>query len=331
MVMGMTAAEAALVALRRWAATNRADLVAAAWHAGNRNITALADAAGCGRDAIYADLRARNIDPKSDRQEKPPVLTTKTNEIPGMTELPVPGWRHPNLLKVSLKVESPGTTWEQKRYEFITTPFTGTEPEPEIPDQWRGVHPTDSDLPEGDYERWAKNTQRNQEILLVQRVWAQARFDYLIGQLLKSPYRYGHETAADLWAAYAAARDKLTAAYAALDTTPDNRWRTALLAIVDATAPAELAASNWDATAEKFAEQDRWLLRQLGEQDHPVHAVATAAKKHGVNDAGDWLIGSTYDYEHGSWGRSPAIDEVHQIVEKGDKRIKAVESLLRKN
>lgn len=42
---------------------HRADLLAAAWHAGNRNVAELARAAGSARDTVYADLRSRGIYP----------------------------------------------------------------------------------------------------------------------------------------------------------------------------------------------------------------------------------------------------------------------------
>ncbi|WP_255205085.1 phosphotransferase family protein [Actinomadura sp. BRA 177] len=54
--------------LGRWATRqdrlprDRADLLTAAWWAGNRNVAALARAANVGRDTVYADLRSRGID-----------------------------------------------------------------------------------------------------------------------------------------------------------------------------------------------------------------------------------------------------------------------------
>jgi hypothetical protein len=327
-VSAMTAAaDLALDALRRWAATNRADLVAAAWHAGNRNITALANAAGRGRDVIYADLRSRGIDPKTDRTENPPVTTTPTL-APGWTDYDVPGWRHPNLLWVQARVQADGDyAGRVSEWKFGTKPFTGTEPQPEVPEEWRTVHPTDSDLLEGDYGRWAKYNQRNQEIRLVQGVWARARFTLLIGQLLKKPHQYDGRTAAQFWTDYVAARDKLTSAYAALATTPDNMWRAATLNIVDAKKPAEDAAIRWDETAQLLAEQNEWLRRELGDDNYPSDAIAVAAKEHGI-DVDGWLIGWPSDYT-GSWSRSPACEQIHQVIETGDERVKTVELMIK--
>ena len=42
---------------------HRADLLAAAWWAGNRNVTELARASDTARDTVYSDLRSRGIDP----------------------------------------------------------------------------------------------------------------------------------------------------------------------------------------------------------------------------------------------------------------------------
>ncbi|MFE0453066.1 hypothetical protein ACFW2D_17630 [Streptomyces sp. NPDC058914] len=63
-------ARAALAALRGWAArrerlsADRADLMAAAWWSGHRNVTELARSADVSRDTAYADLRSRGIEPR---------------------------------------------------------------------------------------------------------------------------------------------------------------------------------------------------------------------------------------------------------------------------
>ncbi|MER7078832.1 hypothetical protein [Saccharopolyspora kobensis] len=74
---------AALSALIGWAdrrerfAEERADLVAAAWRSGSRNVAELARLARVSRDTIYADLKARNIDTSARAQD--PVSTA----VPG--------------------------------------------------------------------------------------------------------------------------------------------------------------------------------------------------------------------------------------------------------
>lgn len=66
---------AALSALRGWALRrdrlpgDRAGLLAAAWHAGARNVRELARLADVSRDTVYADLKASGIDP-SDRSAR---------------------------------------------------------------------------------------------------------------------------------------------------------------------------------------------------------------------------------------------------------------------
>lgn len=69
------ARDAALDALRGWPVLrnrlpeHRADLMAAAWWSGTRNVSALAAAADVTRDTAYADLRSRGINP-ADRIER---------------------------------------------------------------------------------------------------------------------------------------------------------------------------------------------------------------------------------------------------------------------
>ncbi|TMZ71231.1 hypothetical protein EMG21_27595 [Klebsiella pneumoniae] len=66
----------ALHALNAWAArrdalaTDRAELMAAAWRAGERTIALLARHAAVSRDTVYADLRSQGIDP-TDRSTRP--------------------------------------------------------------------------------------------------------------------------------------------------------------------------------------------------------------------------------------------------------------------
>ncbi|MCB5912406.1 hypothetical protein [Streptomyces pinistramenti] len=59
-----TTRDEALAALRGWSKPGRrADLIAAAWQAGETNVVALAEAARISRPTVYADLRSRGIDP----------------------------------------------------------------------------------------------------------------------------------------------------------------------------------------------------------------------------------------------------------------------------
>ncbi|MEV4212561.1 hypothetical protein [Micromonospora sp. NPDC049662] len=302
-----------LDALRRWAATDRPTLVAACWRAGNRNISELARIAGVGREAIYADLRAKGIEPTRTREE-PPTMPTTTGQAD--IELPVPGWRHPHLVNVRKSRD-----WRGVRYEFSTKPFTGREPEPELPEEWRNIHPSD-----GDGERnWERSSQRHTEIGLVRRVWARAHFGYQVGQLLGRRDGHPYSTPAEHWQAFVDARETLRTAYAALDTTLDNMWKSALLRVVDAKGPAQEAAEMWDRRASEFAALDGWLLKQLGEDEYPTHAIRDAAKEHGV-DTTDWLIESHYEYTE-TWTSTPAIAEIEKMITAGDERIRQVSGL----
>ncbi|MFF2132420.1 hypothetical protein ACFVW1_45220 [Streptomyces olivochromogenes] len=74
-----TRRDEAMAALRDWSIPGRrADLVAAAWQAGETNVSALAEASRTSRPTVYADLRSRGIDPdhrpKEDTDMSAPVV-----------------------------------------------------------------------------------------------------------------------------------------------------------------------------------------------------------------------------------------------------------------
>src|SRR5687768_11698783 len=80
--------EHAMAALRAWAAPGtRAKLIAAAWHAGEHSVSALAEAADISRPTAYADLSAAGIDPRHDRTENPVIGTITLGPFTG-TETP---------------------------------------------------------------------------------------------------------------------------------------------------------------------------------------------------------------------------------------------------
>jgi hypothetical protein len=75
--------ETALAALRNWSAPGRrAVLVAAAWTAGETNISALAEAGRISRPTVYADLRSVGINP-DDRPEEPMTSPAMLDGITG--------------------------------------------------------------------------------------------------------------------------------------------------------------------------------------------------------------------------------------------------------
>lgn len=303
----LDARAATLEALRAWAATSRADLVAAAWRAGNRNVAELARVAGKDRGTIYLDLRSKGIDPTA-REEPamPTATTTPTNE------LPVPGWRHPHLLSIQARDTGIGT-----QYRYETKPFTGSEPMPELPEGWSTIHPSDGDGP----RNWERAQQRRTEIRLVRMEWAKARFRRDVGRAVKDRSGTPYVTPAEAWQAYIEARDALTAAYAALGSTPDNMWRAALSAIVDAKRAAKRAAQQWDYNhAPELMRLHKWLVSELGWESMPQDALAKAAAEHGV-DASGWILADEDDYT------MTAEAQVDDLIRDGDERIREIESL----
>ncbi|MFJ1839887.1 MULTISPECIES: hypothetical protein [unclassified Streptomyces] len=81
-----TRRDTALAALRDWSSPGRrADLIAAAWQAGETTVSVLAEAARITRPTVYADLRSRGIDP--DRRSKDTTMITNLDalDIEGFT------------------------------------------------------------------------------------------------------------------------------------------------------------------------------------------------------------------------------------------------------
>jgi hypothetical protein len=332
---------AALDALTRWSATARDELVAAAWRAGNRNITELARAAGRHRQAIYDDLRKHGIDPTTDREE-PPTMPADT------TEVPVPGWRHPSLISVT----KDKNRWGYGNVSYVITPFTGDEDQPELPSEWRyGHRPDEPDM--------TLHDARRQEIGWVRKAWADARFLRVFKALYKRPAHsdrdltliedflransayasayssnhplgYDDKTAGDVWDAYTTARDELTAAYQAMKTQPDTLWRAGLGRIVDATETAEKAARDWDALAQDFWKIASWYNGTFDSGSEPGEhrALSEVAKTAGVN-ADDWLISYPGDYRGDSFFTSDATakGQTANIIKKGQEWLDNVDRL----
>ncbi|MFF8264327.1 hypothetical protein [Streptomyces virginiae] len=75
-----------MAALRDWSKPGRrADLLAAAWQAGETNISALAEAARVSRPTVYADLRSRGIDPDHRPKGKSVITNLSPLDIEGFT------------------------------------------------------------------------------------------------------------------------------------------------------------------------------------------------------------------------------------------------------
>jgi hypothetical protein len=87
---------AALTALRGWALRrdrlpgDRAGLLAAAWHAGARNVRELARLADVSRDTVYADLKSRGVDPgdrASDRGHPPRYEPLRHEDVRDLADM----------------------------------------------------------------------------------------------------------------------------------------------------------------------------------------------------------------------------------------------------
>lgn len=75
-----------MAALRDWSKPGRrADLVAAAWQAGETNVSALAEAARISRPTVYADLRSRGIDPDHRLKGTSVITNLSPLDIEGFT------------------------------------------------------------------------------------------------------------------------------------------------------------------------------------------------------------------------------------------------------
>lgn len=328
----LDAKAATLAALATWSASSRDQLVAAAWRAGNRDITELARAARRGRQAIYQYLQKHGINPPTDRQE-PPVTQTAP------TDVPVPGWRHPNLTSLTVREQ-----WGQTKFSFTIAPFTGDEPEPQVPEQWQGKGPGESD--------WNQSSARVEETRMVRRAWAQARYERLFkalydprqeAQLLADHMRQHRQgihssyhpvgytgTAGDVWAAHVAARDALAAAYEAMKTQPDNEWRAGLGRIVDRTEPAEKAARNWDDVAYAFVQITDWYCGYVGsyDWDGTQHAIEQTGKKLGL-DVNGWVVAydlSSYNNRTSEYADTAGA-EIVKIINAGREWLRQVDRL----
>lgn len=75
-----------MAALRDWSKPGRrADLLAAAWTAGETNVSALAEAARISRPTVYADLRSQGIDPDHRPKGNSVIANLSPLDIEGFT------------------------------------------------------------------------------------------------------------------------------------------------------------------------------------------------------------------------------------------------------
>ncbi|MEU3356135.1 hypothetical protein [Streptomyces sp. NPDC037389] len=114
--MSTTRAEA-MTALRDWARQStsgrRAELVGAAWRAGETNVSRLAEAAGTSRPTVYADLRDQDIDPDERPKEKDMTTPITIEGLNGTNDLD--DGRPIYNIMLSLQEGKPTATYEEAK------------------------------------------------------------------------------------------------------------------------------------------------------------------------------------------------------------------------
>lgn len=265
---------------------DRAALVADAWRAGVHNVAQLSRVADVSRDTIYADLRSQSIDPIERSAPMPLPAPTAT-------------WHHSHFIRATKAFH--GTT-----YEF--TPFTGNETEPTIPPEW--------ECQRADEVGWDAYRARQAEVRAARTLWGLARYRTQMQKMIRE--------ALPEWQNYHRAQQTMEAAYAALDSTPDGQWRSAILRLVDARGQAIAAAEKWDRAAAPISE-----LYSKAEVDVQEEApsLAVLGREIGV-DATNWDVRSSYDYRT-SWGQiyHPSVNDLEAAIRVQDERIKEVARL----
>lgn len=220
-----------------------------------------------------------------------------TTTAPDLTSL-----HHPHFLAGELTFrDSYGSS-----YRFAFRPFTGDEPEPQLPD----------DLPDGlaadDYRFLSAEYQ------FAYTMWAQARFRRAVIPMLQA--------AASLWQEYQRATKAMAAAFAAFWETGDLQWRAQILRLTDTHAQALAAARTWDEAAAGLARVQHEHLLDVGEErELDLRDVAPGA---GL-DIARWDI-DTADAYASSWRDSwPAATAVRDEIERQKRRLKEVDELAR--
>lgn len=189
---------------------------------------------------------------------------------------------------------------EYNSVRFNFKPFTGAEEEPTRPrDLW------DDDSLSREAHGFVSEQYEAARIL-----WRDAK------------YVRGLQTAAlgaqSLWDDYIQARSEMSAAFAALDATPDTQWRSTISLLIAAQEKSLAAASKWDGRAEGIARVHyKFLYSGLSH--------AEAYKRAGV-DAGEWVIGDVDDYS-GWCSGAPLTKRVTEAVDQQREHLRKIASL----
>lgn len=209
------------------------------------------------------------------------MSTEQQSELQQLLDLVRPH-AHPNFQGVSL---------DGRRVRCEFKPFTGREPEPEIPQAY-----WDTTLPEG--VRSLMGLIHDEAT----RLWDIARYIHEL--------QVATDGAAPRWTAYTAARDAMNQAYEALGQ-PDahQQWRSLVFQLTQAQDAALAAARDWDALARRIAQvDDRRVYADIAPRD--------AQRQAGIDQ--DWDIRSLYDYQGGYEPQALAYDVGNTIREQRD-------------
>jgi hypothetical protein len=229
------------------------------------------------------------VTPDPDQQEEEPVNATAAADLTP--------FHHPHFLDGRRDTEYRYGA----RYFFRLRPFTGCEPEPDMPDGlWNQLSEDNYRLLRAEYR-------------LAYELWAQARFRRDVTPMLRA--------AVPVWQEYERARNAMAAAFAAFWETSDIQWRAQILRLTDAHAQAVAAARNWDDVAASLARAQHEHLRDVGEE-HELDLRDVAADL----DISRWDI-DTVDAYTSSWSPKPAAGAVREEIERQKSRLKEVDEL----
>lgn len=220
-------------------------------------------------------------------------------------DVQIPAWHHPHY--ISHERTSYSIHWQFK-------PFTGDEPEPELPDNAsRAFHDACAAHEYGTAERRAASeawSAAEHEARAANTLWQVARHNRRVAGLLQQ--------VAPLVAAFQQAKAQAVDAYESLHATPDGFWQAKLLTIVQLREKALEAAGELDgASRELTTAADGLPERALKEL--PSH---TELEKAAGVDLGDWYARESYSY-----GDGPDTRDLNELFAEQDQRITAVTGL----
>ncbi len=216
------------------------------------------------------------------------------------------------------------TRWGRTTTSYRFT-FIGTEPEPVAP-EWMGAaydvaYGGNPPSPDSVQDRELRDALRriNDEIDSARVAWAAARYTHTVTEALRE--------AVPAWQAYRQARAAAAAAYAALDDTPDNQWRAALLRLARARAEALAAAEAIDTAACPIA--DAWDTVHGDRVLEMLPRVEDLAAR--INGLDGWDIVDLLPEDYRGWGgydrRSPTQERLARQYAEQDKHIAEVTRL----